>query len=177
MVVCTAFHTHSIESTAQSMRRVVFAPFYDEILAQSLSPSSSTTVSGREAERGVRPETFLPPGLCFVPSAEGAARGPHPPEKGRCPPLRSVAPRCPTLCLISQMPSPSVTAVSSSRWALTPCLGQDSADLDCPQLLWVLAKSNAQCLWGLFLCCWEAGQGRRAAGLPAGGAPRVPIPK
>ena len=127
MVVCTAFHTHSIESAAQSMRRVVFAPFYDEILAQSLSPSSSTTVSGPEAEQGVRPETFLPLGLCFVPSAEVTAREPHPPDKGRCPPLRSVAlARCPTLCLISQMPSPSVTAVSSSRWALTPCLGQDS---------------------------------------------------
>lgn len=126
MVVCTAFHTHSTESAAQSMRRVVFDPFYDEILAQSLSPSSSTTVSGSEAERAVRPETFLPPGLCFVPSAEVAARGPHPPEKGRRPPLRSVAPRCPTLCLLSRMPSPSVTAVSSSRWALTPCLGQDS---------------------------------------------------
>ena len=83
-------------------------------------------MSGSEAERGVRPETFLPPGLCFVPSAEVAARRPHPPEKGRCPPLRSVAPRCPTLCLISQMPSPSVTAVSSSRWARIPCLGQDS---------------------------------------------------
>ena len=53
----------------------MFAPFYDEILAQSLSPSSSTTVSGSEAERAVRLETFLPPGLCFVPSAEVAARG------------------------------------------------------------------------------------------------------
>ena len=32
-----------------------------------------------------------------------------------------------------------------------PLLGAGlSADLDCPQLLWVLAKSNAQCLCGLF---------------------------
>ena len=32
-----------------------------------------------------------------------------------------------------------------------PLLGAGlSVDLDCPQLLWVLVKSNAQCLCGLF---------------------------
>ena len=130
-------------------------------------------MSGSEAERGVRPETFLPPGLCFVPSAEVAARGPHPPEKGRCPPLRSVAPRCPTLCLLSQMPFPSVTAVSSSRWALIPCLRQDSL------LTWT-APNCAGCWWSpspvpvWLVCCWEAGRGAEQQAYQQGELLRFP---
>lgn len=134
-------------------------------------------MSGGEAERGVRPETFLPPGLCFVPGAGAAARGPPPPEAGRCPPLGSVAPRVPTL-------SPITDAFSLCDSSLLFQMGPHpllraglSADLDCPPLPWGLAKPNAQCRCGLFLCCWEAGQGRRAAGLPAGGAPQVPTLK
>ena len=66
--------------------------------------------------------------------------------------------------------SPLPDGPASPAWGRTLCwpglppTALAAGEVQCPVPVWLV-------------CCWEAGQGRRAAGLPAGGAPQVPILK
>lgn len=143
---CALHFTHvSLNPQYSPVRWVVLAPFYGLNSCSESVPISSATVSVSEAELGVRPETVLPPGPCSVPTAEVAARGPHSREHGRCPPLRSVAPLCPALCLLPQTAFSLHDVHLPSLVGPHPPLGQDSLETWTPCS--ALGTGEAHAVW------------------------------